>query len=116
MVVKWRTLEFVIKFLVLEDAKVPATATMSNILKRVRESKNQHHAHQQHYLLMQTAEHLKLYKRHLSRSACSGDIVEEACSRKLYSMILSCVGDGSALNIIEKAKSNNGDVECGYQA
>eukprot|EP00957_Ditylum_brightwellii_P127875 9751565-Ditylum_brightwellii.AAC.1 len=43
-------------------------------------------------------------------------MVEEAHSSKLYNMILLCIGDGLALNIIEKAKSNNGNVECGYQA
>eukprot|EP00957_Ditylum_brightwellii_P039109 2956848-Ditylum_brightwellii.AAC.1 len=56
------------------------------------------------------------YKRYLSCSATAGDIVEEAHSGELYNMILSCVGDGSALNIIEKAKNDNSDIKCGYQA
>eukprot|EP00957_Ditylum_brightwellii_P020703 1560628-Ditylum_brightwellii.AAC.1 len=45
-----------------------------------------------------------------------GDVMEEACSGELYNMILSCVGDGSALNITKKTKSNNADIECGYEA
>eukprot|EP00957_Ditylum_brightwellii_P074174 5636208-Ditylum_brightwellii.AAC.1 len=58
----------------------------------------------------------KAYKKYLSHSATAGDVVEEAYSSKLYNMILLCVGDGSALNIIKKAKSNNSDIECGYEA
>eukprot|EP00957_Ditylum_brightwellii_P094783 7217603-Ditylum_brightwellii.AAC.1 len=52
------------------------------------------------------------YKRYLSYSTTTGDVVEEFCSGKLYNMILLCVGNGSALSIIEKAKSNNTDIKC----
>ena len=57
-----------------------------------------------------------VYKDFLTRPATAGDAVEEARSKELYNMILSCVADGHALNTIEKVRDDNQGLECGYLA
>jgi hypothetical protein len=56
------------------------------------------------------------YKDLLDNAATIGDLVQEARSKELYNMILSCVADGHALNTIEKVRDNNNGLECGYLA
>ena len=56
------------------------------------------------------------YKAYLDRPLIIGDVVEEACSKELYNMILSCVTGEHALNTIEKVRDNNNGKECGYLA
>ena len=56
------------------------------------------------------------YKAYLDRPPVVGDVVEEARSKELYNMILSCVAGGHALNTIEKVRDTNNDKECGYLA
>ena len=56
------------------------------------------------------------YKDFLTRGAKIGDVVEEARSKELYNMLLSCVSDGHALNTIEKVRDENNGLECGYLA
>ena len=56
------------------------------------------------------------YKHYITRQATAGNPVETARSSELYNMILSCVGDGHALNTVEKVKDANAGVECGHLA
>ena len=56
------------------------------------------------------------YKHYLSRAATAGNVVEENRSSELYYMLVSCVGDGHALNTVEKIYAANNNVACGYQA
>eukprot|EP00957_Ditylum_brightwellii_P086600 6589432-Ditylum_brightwellii.AAC.1 len=41
-----------------------------------------------------------IYKQYYTHSGALNNVVEEACSSKLYSMILLCTGDGLTLNFI----------------
>ena len=56
------------------------------------------------------------YKHYLTRAATIGDPAEEAHSSELYYMLQSCVGEGHALNTVEKSKDSNNGVACGYLA
>ncbi len=56
------------------------------------------------------------YKGLLDSPARNGDAVEEARSKELYNMILSCVAGGHALNTIEKVRDDNNGLECGFKA
>ena len=56
------------------------------------------------------------YKHYLTRGATPGDLAQETRSSELYYMLQSCVGEGHALNTVEKSKDLNGGVACGYQA
>ena len=56
------------------------------------------------------------YKHYLTRAATVGDPAEEARSSELYYMLQSCVGEGHALNTVEKSKDSNNGVACGYLA
>lgn len=56
------------------------------------------------------------YRKYLTRPATKGDVAEEARSSELYNMILQCVGDGHALNTVEKARDDNNGLECGHEA
>ena len=42
-------------------------------------------------------------------------MTDEARSKELYNMILSCVAGGHALNTIEKVWDSNNNVKCGYK-
>jgi len=55
-----------------------------------------------------------VYRNFITRAAIQGDTIEEARSAELFNMILSCVGDGHALNTVEKVRDDNG--ECGHSA
>ena len=57
-----------------------------------------------------------VYKDFLTRLVTTGDAVDEARSKELCNMILSCVADGHALNTIEKVRDDNQGLECGYLA
>ena len=56
------------------------------------------------------------YKDLLDSPATVGNTVEEARSKELYNMILSCVAGGHALNTIEKVRDDNNGLECGFKA
>ena len=56
------------------------------------------------------------YKTFFSHAANNGDVIEEARSSELFNMIYSCVGDGHALNVVEKVRDDNNGNECGRQA
>ena len=56
------------------------------------------------------------YKKLIERTAEAGNVVEETRSQELYNMLLNSVADGHALNLVEKARDDNGKVECGYTA
>ena len=56
------------------------------------------------------------YKGLLDAAATPGNIIEEARSKELFNMILSCVAGGHALNTVEKVRDDAGGKECGYSA
>ena len=56
------------------------------------------------------------YKFYLTRPADAHSDVEKERSSELYNMLLSSVSDGSALNIVEKVKDENSNIECGHKA
>ena len=56
------------------------------------------------------------YKHYLTRPAAEGHLIEEAQSSELFYMLQSCVGEGHALNTVDKAKDSNNGVACGYHA
>lgn len=56
-----------------------------------------------------------VYKHYLSRPANTSKSNEVARSSELYNMLLECVGDGRALNTVEKVKDSGG-IECGFSA
>jgi len=56
------------------------------------------------------------YKKLIERVAEAGNVVEETRSQELYNMLLNSVADGHALYLVEKARDDNGKVECGYTA
>ena len=56
------------------------------------------------------------YKHYLTRPAEENSVVEKERNSELYNMILSSVADGSALNIVEKVKDENNNIECGHKA
>ena len=56
------------------------------------------------------------YKHYLTRPVEENSAVEIERSSELYNMILSSVADGSALNIVEKVKDENNNIECGHKA
>ena len=56
------------------------------------------------------------YKGLLDNPAIAGNAVQEARSKELFNMILSCVAGGHALNTIEKVRDDNAGLECGYHA
>ena len=57
-----------------------------------------------------------VYKVFVTRAATPLDMIEEARSMELFNMILSCVGSGHALNMVEKIRDDNNGKECGYSA
>ena len=57
-----------------------------------------------------------IYKYYLSRPAAEGNPMEEARSSELYYMLQSCVGEGHALNTLDKAKEANDGIACRYRA
>ena len=56
------------------------------------------------------------YKAFIDRPADPENAVEVARSQELFNMILSCVGDGHALNTVEKCRDENDGKECGHAA
>ena len=56
------------------------------------------------------------YKKFINSPSNNGDVIEEARSSELFNMIYSCVGDGHALNVVEKVRDDNNGKECGHQA
>ena len=56
------------------------------------------------------------YKSFITQPATPGDTVAEARSMELFNMMLSSVGDGHALNTVEKVRDDNNGTECGYKA
>ena len=57
-----------------------------------------------------------VYKTLVKQPAYSGDANEEERSIELFNIIISCVGSGNALNMVDKFCDNNNGKECGHYA
>ena len=57
-----------------------------------------------------------VYKVFIDRTATNGDIVEEARNLELFNIFVSCEGESHALNVVDKVRDDNNNLECGHAA